>query len=143
MTDTRKIQNILKSNVTKKILDPDLAEWLLEKNDYPKELIVKARISINKVSMKKTTFGFSIPHSIESTETSNKENILRELFSFLKNILDYSPILLKASGAIVVKANNKQILKVLEHPLVKRISFNRTIKNINKNNLNQKFINIQ
>ena len=53
---------------------------------------------------------------------------LRELFDYLRSILQVEPVLLRAAGAVSVTATPKELERIASHPLVKRIDPNRRRK---------------
>ena len=113
----------------KTILDADLVEWLARDSDNARELIVEARLPARKVTVQKGADGRVLPDGINGSATSDRTAVLAELHAYLADKLEVPPVLLKAAGAVAVKATSQQVRQFAEHPLVKAIRPNRRLRN--------------
>jgi hypothetical protein len=113
----------------KTVQDADLVEWLARDSKDARELIVEARLPARKVTVQKRTDGRVVPDEIHDSAASDRTAMLAELHAYLADKLDVPPVLLKAAGAIAVKATSQQVRQFAEHPLVKAIRPNRKVGN--------------
>lgn len=93
------------------------------------ELIVEARLPVRQVIIEKHADGRGSPRAIgvKSTASTQRTTALTELYAFLADRLDIPPVLLKAAGAVAVKATSSQVRQFAGHPLVKAIRPNRRL----------------
>ncbi|MBM4257151.1 MAG: hypothetical protein FJ147_14785 [Deltaproteobacteria bacterium] len=110
------------------IEDPDLLAWVSAESKEKRELIVEARMPERQVTFQRRPDGKSIPVGIDSSASSDRAETLTQLYQLLANSVDVSPVLLKAAGAIAVKASNREVRKFVDHPLVKCIRSNRRLR---------------
>ena len=111
----------------KTVQDADLAQWLsLDRGDV-RELIVEARLPDRKIILGRRADGHRVPAGIESIAPTERAAALAELHSFLTALLDVPPVLLKAAGAVAVRATSRQVRQFVRHPLVKTIRSNRRL----------------
>ncbi len=111
----------------KSVPDTDLRAWILEENNEERELIVEALVPARKVRFKKWAGTSRAPESIES-EPGDRARILCELRDYLESEVDLRTTLLKAAGAIAIRATGRQVRRFVEHPLVKAIRPNRRLR---------------
>jgi hypothetical protein len=111
----------------KTVQDADLVEWLARDSDDPRELIVEAKLPARKVTVQKGIDGRMFPNGINGLAASDRTPVLAELYAYLADKVDIPPVLLKAAGAIAVKATSQQVRQFAEHPLIKAIRPNRRL----------------
>ena len=114
-------------NPWKAVQDADIIAWLSADSSDARELIVEARLPARKVIMQERTGGRSVPISMDAGASSERAAVLAELHAFLAEQLDVPPVLLKAAGAIAVRATSQQVRQFADHPLVKAIRPNRKL----------------
>jgi hypothetical protein len=108
--------------------DTDLLAWLATDSRDTRELMVEARLPARKVTIQKHTNGRMVPAEIDTTAADAHTAALAELHDFLSERLDTPPVLLKAVGAIAVRATSQQVRQFVDHPLVKAIRPNRKLR---------------
>ncbi len=108
-----------------KIHDHELSEWLARSNAEERELIVEAAVPSRKVSFRKRADGRMLPAAVGGSEA--RTAVLEELRSYLQGLLATPPTLLKAAGALAVRASGSEAQALLEHPLVKSLRLNRKL----------------
>jgi hypothetical protein len=64
---------------------------------------------------------------VKSAAPDQRAATLAEFHAFLASLLDVPPVLLKAAGAVAIKATSKQVRQFIDHPLVKAIRLNRQL----------------
>src|SRR5713226_2230400 len=111
----------------KTVQDADLAQWLSSDGNDVRELIVEACLPDRKVTLGRRADGRRIPAGVESIAPTERAATLAEFHSFLTALLEVPPVLLKAAGAVAVKATSRQVRQFVEHPLVKSIRPNRRL----------------
>ena len=111
----------------KTVKDAEIAEWLTRDSSDPRELIVEARLPARKVAVQKRADGRVVADGINGSTASDRAAVLAELHAFLSEKLDIPPVLLKAAGALAVRATSQQVRQFAEHPLVKSIRPNRKV----------------
>jgi hypothetical protein len=107
----------------------ELAAWLSIDSPEMRELIVEARLPARQAVIEKRSEGIGNPRTIgvKPTTPDQRSKILAELYAFLADRLDVPPVLLKAAGAVAVKATSNQARQFVDHPLVKAIRPNRKL----------------
>jgi hypothetical protein len=113
---------------TDRILDSDLAAWLEADGDDTREMIVEAKVPARTVSLGQGPSGLHLPKAIRTEGHGDRAEVLRELQDDLNRLLGGTTSLLRAAGAIAVRANREQFLEILKHPLVKVVRANRRLK---------------
>ncbi len=108
-----------------KIRDVELTEWLARSSDEVRELIVEAAVPRRKISLLRGTGGRLLPADVASS--GSRTEVLEELRSYLKDLLATSPTLLKAAGALAVRASGREAQELLAHPLVRALKLNRKL----------------
>jgi hypothetical protein len=113
-----------------KVLDPDLAEWLDGEGDETREMIVEARMPARTVRLGPGTAERLLPREItsEGDGAGDRAAVLRELQDDLNRLSGRATNLIRAAGAIVVRANREQLLQIARNPLVKAVRSNRRLK---------------
>ena len=109
------------------IKDPELIAWVAGDSDELRELIVEARLPERKVTFRNEG-GRPVPSGSQSESTVNRESVLAALDAFLTELLDHSTTVLKAAGAIAVKASSRQVRQFANHHWVKAIRPNRRLR---------------
>jgi hypothetical protein len=112
----------------KTVKDAEIAEWLGRDSSDARELIVEAKLPVRKVTVQKRADGRVVPDEINGSAASDRAAVLAELHDFLSEKLDVPPVLLKAAGALAVRATSQQVRQFAEHPLVKSIRPNRRLR---------------
>ena len=110
------------------IEEPDLSAWLSAKSGEKRELIVEAKVPERKVLFQRDSNGRSTPVGIASGTPSDRNRTLTQLYSLLADSVEVPPVLLKAAGAVAVRASSREVQKFVAHPLVKRIRSNRKLR---------------
>lgn len=108
--------------------DANLIAWLATDSSDTRELIVEARLPARKVTIQKHANGRISPTETDATAASERAAALAELHDFLSKRLDVPPVLLKAAGAVAVRATSQQVRQFADHPLVKSIRSNRKLR---------------
>lgn len=111
-----------------KVKDRELAEWLRSGGDEERELIVQAEAPPRKATIERRRNGRVIPTRIKKAEGALREEAVSRLADELNRFVDQRPIILKSAGAVVVRATRNQVLRFANHPLVKTIYPNRTLR---------------
>ncbi len=109
------------------VKDPELAAWLMANGSDARELIVEVRLPERTVAVEKRSDGRKFPVGVKSSAPDQRAAILAEFHAFLASLLDVPPVVLKAAGAVAVKATSKQVQQFVDHPLVKAIRPNRQL----------------
>ncbi|MFN0105077.1 MAG: hypothetical protein ACKV2U_23705 [Bryobacteraceae bacterium] len=90
------------------------------------EWIVEARLPARQIEFEQTRPpGRTTPIRVTNTDPEARESKLRELFEFLESILEVKPVLLRAAGAVSIKASPSEMVRITNHPLVRRVEPNR------------------
>jgi hypothetical protein len=110
------------------IEEPDILAWVSVASEEKRELIVEANVPERKVVFQRRPDGRTVPVGIESSASSDRAETLIQLHNLLANIVDVPPVLLKAAGAVVVKASSREVRQFMDHPFVKRIRSNRKLR---------------
>jgi hypothetical protein len=113
---------------TDAVLDSDLAAWLEGEGDETREMIVEAKLPARTVHLAQGAFGGHLPKEIRTEGDGDRAAVLRELQDDLNGLLGGTTSLLRAAGAIAVRANREQLLEIAKHPLVKAVRANRRLK---------------
>ncbi len=108
-----------------KIRDVELTDWLARSSDEVRELIVVAAVPRRRVSLLRGAGGRMLPTDVASS--GSRTEVLEELGSYLKDLLKTSPTLLKAAGALAVRASGRQAQELLGHPLVRSLKLSRKL----------------
>jgi hypothetical protein len=111
-----------------KLFDSDLAEWLDGAGGDTRELIVEAKVPARTVRLDHAPLESLSPKEIRSEGGEDRTAVLQELQDDLKGIVGNATNLLRAAGAIAVRANREQLLQILKHPLVKAVRANRRLR---------------
>ena len=114
-------------NPWKAVQDADIITWLSADNSDARELIVEARLPARKALMQERSGGRSVPIGMDAGASAERAAVLAELHAFLAEKLDVPPVLLKAAGAIAVRATSQQVQQFADHPLVKALRPNRKL----------------
>jgi hypothetical protein len=113
------------------ILGGELAGWLEGEGDgdQARELIIEARTPPRVVRLEGSrAAGKAVPGDVESTGPADRARIISELNRELSRIVDGPTTVLKAAGAVVIRADRDQLRKILELPQVKAVRPNRSLK---------------
>jgi hypothetical protein len=110
------------------VLDSDLAEWLESEGDDTREMIVEAKVPARTVHLGKVVSGRLLPKEITTEGDGDRAGVLRQLHDDLSRLLGGATNLIRAAGAIAVRANREQLLQIARHPLVKAVRSNRRLK---------------
>ena len=110
------------------IQEPDLAKWLSQENDEVRELIVECKLPARQVDFERRSDGSAVPVGMTSVPTSDRFALLGQLSSFLESVVQRPTTVLKAAGVIAVKATRQEVLRFVDHPLVKAIEPNRRLR---------------
>ena len=89
---------------------------------------MEAQLPRRRVIMQKRADGRRVPTGIQSTPAAERAAVLSQLYDFLSERLEVSPVVLKAAGAIAIRATSQQVRQFANHPLVKAIRPNRRLK---------------
>jgi hypothetical protein len=115
-------------NPIDKLPDADLVVWFEGEDGGSRELIVEAKLSPRTVRLGQTNTERHSPKEILSEGGADRTTVLQELQNDLKGIVGDETNLLRAAGAVAVRANREQLLQILKHPLVKAVRANRRLK---------------
>jgi hypothetical protein len=114
------------------MLSDDLAEWLNrndpDADDEPRELIVEARTPPRHVKVDARRSGVLVPREVEPTGPVDRARVTSELQRELTRLLGSPTTVLRAAGAVVVRARRDQLREILKLPLVKAVRPNRSLK---------------
>jgi hypothetical protein len=114
------------SNLWQAVQDADTIAWLSADSNEARELIVEAKLPARKILMQERG-GRSVPAGIDAKASAERAAVLTELYDFLAEQVDIPPVLLKAAGAIAVRATGQQARQFANHPLIKSIRPNRKL----------------
>lgn len=104
----------------------ELVDWLARSDDEERELIVEAVVPARTVTLKRRGTRV-LPAAVRAGEGS-PSNPLERLYADLGRLLHSPPTLLKAARAVAVLANSREARKLLDHPLVKAVRLNRSLR---------------
>ena len=111
------------------VKDAELRAWLEATTDEVRDVIVEAALPPRRVVFEKGPGAGASPRSIDSTNDQDRESLLSELDQQLREIVGNEKTrILKAAGAIVVRATAEEIHAMARQPLVKAIRPNRRLK---------------
>jgi hypothetical protein len=113
---------------TQTVLDSDLAEWLDGDGDDTREMIVEAKVPGRAVHLGQVVSGRLLPKEVDTKRDGDRAAVLRQLHEDLDRLLGGATNLIRAAGAIAVRANRDQLLQIARHPLVKAVRSNRRLK---------------
>jgi len=108
--------------------DPDLAAWVREDSPEEMELIVEARLPERKVGFREDAKLGPRPREVLASDPGNRVETLKLLDAVLREKLRRPTTLLKAAGAIVVRATSAEVRALADHPLIKSIRLNRRLQ---------------
>ena len=115
--------------LTKKVPDPELADWLAQENGEVREILVDALLPQRTVTFGPDRTGRLRPAGIEEASSgSSRKDALGQLRQFLESFLDTPPVILEAAGALAVRATSRQVRRFVDHPLVKTLRPNRRLR---------------
>ena len=113
-----------------KISDPKLSSIAESDSTKPVSVIVEARLPDPKVHFERDGDG-SVARPFEvnvGEEWDDKVDVvLADLQKFLVENLEREPVLLRSAQAFVCEASPAEIRRLVQHPLVQRISVNRRL----------------
>jgi hypothetical protein len=115
------------SNLRQVMQDADTLAWLSADSNEARELIVEAKLPARKTLIQERDGRRSVPIGMDAGTSAERNAVLAELHAFLAKKLDTPPVLLKAAGAIAVRATSQQVRQFVDHPLVKAIRPNRKL----------------
>ena len=110
-----------------RITDPDLAEWARKDSDETREIIIQAKLPARRVSASSDLRGRHRLTGFETAGSSSRRALLQELGSELAALTGEEPTMLRAAGAVALRATGRQVHQLLDHPLIRRISSNRQL----------------
>ena len=111
------------------VLDAKLRAWLETATDEVCDVIAEAALPKRRVMFQQRRGESPSPTSIQSGDEVDREALLDELERALREIDGVEKThVLKAAGAIVVRATAPAVQAIAKHPLVKAIRLNRRIK---------------
>ncbi len=111
-----------------KIPDHELCAWVDAKGEDIRELIVEAKLWRVKVSPLPGKPGNPNVTDAASGKMKSRHEILAELASYVSQISGEPPNILKAAGALALRATREQTRMLSKHHLVKAIRPNRRLK---------------
>lgn len=114
--------------IDSKIPDVAVRDWLSGSDGEAIELIVEAKLPRRTVSFRKERGKRPVPSGIKSDSGDDRLCALEDLSAYLMKLLNSSPTMLKAAGAIAVRANREQVQQFITHPLVKAVRSNRPLR---------------
>ncbi|MBF0383867.1 MAG: hypothetical protein HQL69_22860 [Magnetococcales bacterium] len=100
---------------------------MASKQEDMREVIVEVRLPPRHVKMQQQEGGRSKPVKLVSGSSTQRAKTLDELHNFLATKMHLTPTILKAAGAIVVRASGHDVQLILKNPLVKAIRPNRKL----------------
>ncbi len=100
-------------------------DWLAADADGPLELIVEVAIPATQVAFRKIGAGRLAPSQTVGESAASRDQMLGQVRTFLLDLLGSRPTVLKAAGALVVRATPGQARQILDHPLVSTVRPNR------------------
>jgi hypothetical protein len=113
---------------SQKIADEELAHWLAGHGRERRELIVEAAVPTRQAAFDTGPRGRPRPQSVTSSEIGlSRADVLQELGAHLRKVLGSPPVELASAGAFAIEANRQEILRLLEHPLIKALRPNRRL----------------
>lgn len=108
--------------------DPSLVEWMQEDSTGIREVIIEAHLPQRQLLMRLGESGRMVPDRLLSpSPPTDRVRMLEELNDFLSGQMQLPTTILKAAGAIAVRASGKDVRHILEHPMVKAIRPNRKL----------------
>ncbi len=108
--------------------DPALAAWLRDEGDDIREVIVEAHLPQRQILMRLGEKGRMVPdRMVSASPPAERVRLLEELNHFLAGQMHLTTTVLKAAGAIAVRASGEDVRHILEHPMVKAIRPNRKL----------------
>lgn len=108
--------------------DPSLSTWLSDGANDIREVIVEAHLPSRHILMRRGESGRMVPDQL-FFKANSKDRLysLNELNEFLAGQMRLTTTVLKAAGAIVVRASGADMRRIFTHPLVKAIRPNRKL----------------
>ncbi len=110
------------------ILDSDLNAWIKGNGDDTREVIVEANVPSRTVRMGESRTQRHIPQEVVTAGGGDRAMVLKELQDYLSSLLGNTVSVLRAAGAIAVRANREQLREIAKHPKVKAVRVNRRLK---------------
>jgi hypothetical protein len=111
-----------------KVKDPELAVWLSQDTGETREILVDAALPGRQVLLRQNSNGRWSPSGLQTgSDASGRRETLSKLKALLVKILDTSPVVLESAGAIVVRANSRQVREFVGDPLVRSVRPNRKL----------------
>ncbi len=109
-------------------LDAELRGWLEATTDEVRDVIVEAALPPRRVVVQQRAGASPVPKSIESDDVLDRESMLDQLAHNLCEIVGAEKThVLKAAGAIVVRATAEELRAIAKQPMVKAIRPNRRL----------------
>lgn len=110
------------------VMDTELRGWLESATDEVRDVIVEATLPPRRVAFRPDAGATPLPASIDAGNEPDRELMLEELSTQLRNVAGVEKTrVLKSAGAIVVRATAAQIRTIAQQPSVKAIRPNRRI----------------
>ncbi len=107
-------------------MDAEVRGWLESTSGEVRDVIVEAALPPRRVVFQQRPGTAPIPKSIDSSSDSDRETLLNKLDQTLREMGGVQKTrVLKAAGAIVVRASAKEIQVIAQQPMVKAIRANR------------------
>jgi hypothetical protein len=110
------------------VLDADLAEWLEGMGDDTREMIVEAKVPARTVHLGQGISGHLLPKEIVTRGDGDRAEVLRQLQDDLNRLLGGATNLIRAAGAVAIRADRGQLIQIARHPLVKAVRSNRRLR---------------
>jgi len=111
------------------VMDAELRAWLESTTEEVLDVIVEAALPPRRIIFQQRPGPGASPESIHSAGDSDRDSLLDELDHQLREIVGVAKTrVLRAAGAIVVRATAKDIQAIAKQPMVKAIRTNRRFK---------------
>jgi hypothetical protein len=110
------------------VLGAELLAWANGEGSDRRELIVEATLPRRTVSLEKSDSGRVLPREVKPGSTGSRATVLLQLQHDLNELLGTSTSVLRAAGAIAVRADRTQLRQIARHPLVRAVRPNRRMK---------------
>ena len=110
-----------------KIKGQELVAWLQSESTDARELIVQVQTPPRQVTMKRHPSGRVQPGQVQENDARKRQKAIDDLATVLNSLVDTPPVVLRTSGAVVVKATSDQVRRFVDHRLVKAIYPNRSL----------------
>ena len=111
----------------KQFCDPTLTAWITSGNQEVQEIIIEVHLPPRQMRMMKRNNYQPVPVQLLAGSPDARLQRLQELNSFLAGQMQLTTTVLKAAGAIAVRATGQEVQKILQHPMVKAIRSNRRL----------------